>query len=166
VILDGSQIPCAARRSPGLSGPQQKDRPWGWTCRRRCCARRPPAQQEGLTNVHFEHGDAQVSGFTPGAADVAVSRFGVMFFAEPAGAFANIAAGLRLGASARRWAVVRGSSSQGPCAISISRRSSTAASVAYSLPHTDVVSDASSRWPTSRSRVRARARVRRSAPGS
>jgi ubiquinone/menaquinone biosynthesis C-methylase UbiE len=32
------------------------------------------AQQEGLTNVHFEHGDAQVYGFTPGAADVAVSR--------------------------------------------------------------------------------------------
>ena len=107
VILDGSQIPCAARRSPGLSGPQQKDGPWGWTCRRRCCARRPPAQQEGLTNVHFEHGDAQVSGFTPGAADVAVSRFGVMFFAEPAGAFANIAAGLRLGASARRWGADR-----------------------------------------------------------
>jgi SAM-dependent methyltransferase len=55
------------------------------------------AQQEGLTNVRFEHGDAQVYGFTPGVANVALSRFGVMFFADPASAFANIAAGLRPG---------------------------------------------------------------------
>lgn len=61
---------------------------------RRAAAR---AQQEGLTNVRFEHGDAQVHRFAPGAADVAVSRFGVMFFAEAAAAFANIAAGLRPG---------------------------------------------------------------------
>jgi SAM-dependent methyltransferase len=55
------------------------------------------AQEEGLTNVRFEHGDAQVHRFTPGAGDVALSRFGVMFFADPAAAFANIAGGLRPG---------------------------------------------------------------------
>jgi SAM-dependent methyltransferase len=55
------------------------------------------AQQEGLTNVRFDHGDAQVHRFTPGAGDVAVSRFGVMFFTDPAAAFTNIAGGLRPG---------------------------------------------------------------------
>jgi SAM-dependent methyltransferase len=35
--------------------------------------------------------------FTAGWADVAVSRFGVMFFADPVAAFANIAGGLRPG---------------------------------------------------------------------
>ncbi len=55
------------------------------------------AQEEGLTNVRFEHGDAQVHRLTPGAGDVALSRFGVMFFADPAAAFANIARGLRPG---------------------------------------------------------------------
>jgi SAM-dependent methyltransferase len=55
------------------------------------------AHQEGLTNVFFEQGDAQVHRFAPGAADVALSRSGVMFFADPAAAFANIARGLRPG---------------------------------------------------------------------
>jgi SAM-dependent methyltransferase len=54
-------------------------------------------RQEGLVNVRFERGDAQVHRFTPGACDAAVSRFGVMFFANPAAAFANIAQGLRPG---------------------------------------------------------------------
>jgi SAM-dependent methyltransferase len=55
------------------------------------------AQEERLTNVRFEHGDAQVHRFTPGVGDVALSRFGVMFFADPAAAFANIARGFRPG---------------------------------------------------------------------
>jgi SAM-dependent methyltransferase len=55
------------------------------------------AQQDRLSNVRFEHGDAQVHRFTPSRADVALSRFGVMFFADPAAAFANIATGLRAG---------------------------------------------------------------------
>jgi SAM-dependent methyltransferase len=55
------------------------------------------AQDEGLTNVRFVHGDAQVHSFTPEAGDVAFSRLGVMFFADPAAAFANIARGLRPG---------------------------------------------------------------------
>jgi SAM-dependent methyltransferase len=55
------------------------------------------AREEGLANVRFEHGDAQVHRFTPGAWDVAVSRFGVMFFADPAAAFANVGRSLRAG---------------------------------------------------------------------
>jgi SAM-dependent methyltransferase len=55
------------------------------------------AQDEGLSNVRFLHGDAQVHSFTPDAGDVALSRFGVMFFADPVAAFANIARGLRQG---------------------------------------------------------------------
>src|SRR5262245_5075482 len=55
------------------------------------------AQEEGLTNVRFDHGDAQVYRFPPGAGDVALSRFGVMFFTNPVAAFANIAGGLRRG---------------------------------------------------------------------
>jgi SAM-dependent methyltransferase len=55
------------------------------------------AQEEGLTNVRFDHGDGQAYGFTPAARDVALSRFGVMFFTDPSAAFANIARGLRPG---------------------------------------------------------------------
>lgn len=55
------------------------------------------ARQDGLPNVHFEQGDAHVHRFTPDAGDIAISRFGVMFFADPVAAFANIARGLRHG---------------------------------------------------------------------
>src|SRR6266540_12929 len=55
------------------------------------------ARQDGLTNARFEHGDAQVHAFRPAAGDVAISRFGVMFFADPAGAFGNIVRGFRPG---------------------------------------------------------------------
>jgi SAM-dependent methyltransferase len=50
---------------------------------------------EGLANVRYEHGDAQVHRFAPGRFDVAISRFGTMFFADPLAAFTNIAAALR-----------------------------------------------------------------------
>jgi SAM-dependent methyltransferase len=50
---------------------------------------------EGLHNVAYELGDAQVHRFDPAGFDVAISRFGTMFFADPAAAFANIAAALR-----------------------------------------------------------------------
>jgi SAM-dependent methyltransferase len=50
---------------------------------------------EGLDNVRYELGDAQVHRFDPAAFDVAISRFGMMFFADPAAAFDNIAAALR-----------------------------------------------------------------------
>lgn len=42
-------------------------------------------------------GDATTHAFAPGAADLALSRFGVMFFGDPTAAFANIREGLRPG---------------------------------------------------------------------
>ena len=53
------------------------------------------AEEEGLTNVRFEHGDVQVHPFEPGVFDLAMSRFGVMFFEDPEAAFANIASAVR-----------------------------------------------------------------------
>ncbi|MQA84308.1 MAG: methyltransferase domain-containing protein [Streptosporangiales bacterium] len=55
------------------------------------------AEREGLDNVRFEEADAQVHPFGAGRFDVAISRFGVMFFADPAAAFANIARALAPG---------------------------------------------------------------------
>jgi SAM-dependent methyltransferase len=53
---------------------------------------------EGLDNVRYELGDAQVHRFDPAGFDVAISRFGTMFFSDPAAALANVAAALRPGA--------------------------------------------------------------------
>jgi len=53
---------------------------------------------ERLGNVSYALGDAQVHRFDAAGFDVAISRFGTMFFADPAAAFANIAAALRPGA--------------------------------------------------------------------
>ena len=53
---------------------------------------------ERFDNVRYELGDAQVHRFDPAGFDVAISRFGTMFFSDPAAAFANIAAALRPGA--------------------------------------------------------------------
>jgi SAM-dependent methyltransferase len=55
------------------------------------------AAAEGLGNVTFEQGDAQVHPFDAGAFDLAVSRFGSMFFADKVAAFANIGRALRPG---------------------------------------------------------------------
>ena len=52
---------------------------------------------EQLDNVTYEHGDAQVHPFVPGQYDVAISRFGTMFFSDPVAAFSNIARALRVG---------------------------------------------------------------------
>ena len=51
----------------------------------------------GLGNVDFEIGDAQDHAFAPGGFDLAASRFGIMFFADPVAAFRNIATALRPG---------------------------------------------------------------------
>ena len=53
------------------------------------------AQAEGLRNVAFERADAQVHRFPQERFDVAISRFGTMFFDDPLAAFANIARALR-----------------------------------------------------------------------
>jgi SAM-dependent methyltransferase len=58
---------------------------------------RATAAAEGITNVRFEQGDAQVHPVPTGSADVAISRCGIMFFADPVAAFANIARALRPG---------------------------------------------------------------------
>lgn len=55
--------------------------------------------EEGLANVEFLQADAQVHPFEPGAFDLAISVFGVSFFADPVAAFANIRRGLRPGGS-------------------------------------------------------------------
>jgi SAM-dependent methyltransferase len=52
---------------------------------------------EGLDNVTYEQADAQVHAFAPGQFDLAISRFGTMFFADPVAAFENIARALRPG---------------------------------------------------------------------
>ncbi len=66
-------------------------RPSASTSRARCSPGRERAAAEGLTNVAFEQADAQVHPFGDARFDVVVSRFGVMFFADPVAAFANLA---------------------------------------------------------------------------
>jgi SAM-dependent methyltransferase len=56
---------------------------------------RAVADGEGLTNVRFVHGDAQVHAFEHAEFDVAISRFGVMFFADAPAAFTNLARATR-----------------------------------------------------------------------
>ncbi len=51
--------------------------------------------RERLENVSYELGDAQVSRFDHERFEVAISRFGTMFFSDPAAAFANISSALR-----------------------------------------------------------------------
>ena len=53
------------------------------------------ARAEGLRNVTFEQADAQVHRFPRERFDLAISRFGTMFFADPVAAFANIGRALR-----------------------------------------------------------------------
>ncbi|HEV8563254.1 MAG TPA: methyltransferase domain-containing protein [Actinophytocola sp.] len=53
------------------------------------------ARAEGLRNVTFERADAQVHRFPPEGFDLAISRFGTMFFDDPVAAFANIGRALR-----------------------------------------------------------------------
>ena len=53
---------------------------------------------ERIGNVVYQVGDAQTHQFAPGAFDVVISRFGTMFFADPAAAFANIAIAMQPGA--------------------------------------------------------------------
>ena len=56
------------------------------------------ARADGPRNVSFVHADAQTYRFRPGRFDLAISRFGTMFFADPVAAFTNIGRALRPGA--------------------------------------------------------------------
>ena len=58
---------------------------------------RTRAADAGLPQAKFIEGDAQVHGFDAGAFDSVFSRFGVMFFADPPAAFANIRRALKPG---------------------------------------------------------------------
>ncbi|MFF0780250.1 class I SAM-dependent methyltransferase [Streptomyces sp. NPDC003720] len=58
---------------------------------------RARAAREGVANVSFTQGDAQAYPFEAGGFDAAISRYGVMFFADPVAAFGNVARALRPG---------------------------------------------------------------------
>ncbi|MFW5418815.1 methyltransferase domain-containing protein [Nocardiopsis sp. CNT-189] len=58
------------------------------------------ALREGVGNASFIRGDAQVHPFPAAGFDAAISLAGVMFFADPAAAFANIRAALAPGGRA------------------------------------------------------------------
>ncbi|HEY7638785.1 MAG TPA: methyltransferase domain-containing protein [Steroidobacteraceae bacterium] len=55
------------------------------------------ARNEGLANARFETGDAQTWSFSPQSFDIAISRFGTMFFRDPLTAFVNIRGALKAG---------------------------------------------------------------------
>jgi len=55
------------------------------------------AAAAGVVNARFEIADAQVHPFGAGVFDVVLSRFGVMFFDDPAAAFGNLRKALRRG---------------------------------------------------------------------
>jgi len=53
------------------------------------------ARTAGLRNIRFENLDAQTHPFIEREFDLIVSQFGVMFFADPVAAFANVRSALR-----------------------------------------------------------------------
>lgn len=79
---------------------------------------RADAAAADLDNVLFLQGDAQVHQLEPAGFDVVLSRFGVMFFADPVAAFANIRSATRPGGrlvfvcwqplTANQWLLVPG----------------------------------------------------------
>jgi SAM-dependent methyltransferase len=60
-------------------------------------AGRERAARLGIGNVEFVHADVQVHDLGEARFDAAYSRFGVMFFTDPAAAFANVRRALRPG---------------------------------------------------------------------
>ncbi len=55
------------------------------------------SRDEGQANTEFLQADAQVHPFASQSFDLAISRFGAMFFSDPVAAFTNIAGALRPG---------------------------------------------------------------------
>ena len=79
---------------------------------------RADAEAAGLANVAFLQGDAQVQRLEPASFEVVISRFGVMFFADPVAAFANIRSATRpaggwCSRAGSRWPPTSGCSSPG-----------------------------------------------------
>ncbi len=58
---------------------------------------RTRAGAANVANVRFEQADVQTHSFEPASFDIAISRFGVMFFDDPVAAFTNVASALRPG---------------------------------------------------------------------
>ena len=58
---------------------------------------RARAEAANISQISFVQADAQVHDFGPGRFDAIFSRFGVMFFADPAAAFTNLRRALRPG---------------------------------------------------------------------
>ncbi|MFJ9419043.1 class I SAM-dependent methyltransferase [Streptomyces sp. NPDC101227] len=71
---------------------------------------RASTTEERLANVAFERGDAQTHPLPANAFDVVISRFGVMFFADPVAAFAHLRRALRPGG---RMAFICGAGPEG-----------------------------------------------------
>ena len=79
---------------------------------------RADAEAASLANAVFQQGDAQVHPLEPGTFGTVISRFGVMFFADPVAAFANIRSATRPGGrlvfacwqpmAANQWMLVPG----------------------------------------------------------
>lgn len=59
---------------------------------------RQRSAEDGLQNITFERGDAQIHNFPVAHFDLCISRFGIMFFADSVVAFTNIARAMRPGA--------------------------------------------------------------------
>ncbi|MEQ9258684.1 MAG: class I SAM-dependent methyltransferase [Roseovarius sp.] len=55
------------------------------------------AEAAGIGQASFLEADVQAHPFEPASFDATISRFGVMFFADPVAAFANVATALREG---------------------------------------------------------------------
>lgn len=64
---------------------------------RAAAALREPESGDALGAIEFRQGDAQVYPFERGGYDVAISRFAIMFFADPVAAFTNVRTALRTG---------------------------------------------------------------------
>jgi ubiquinone/menaquinone biosynthesis C-methylase UbiE len=58
---------------------------------------RPGTRDPGQAVIEWQEADAAAAFFAPGGFDLLVSRFGVMFFADPVGAFRNLRRALRPG---------------------------------------------------------------------
>ncbi len=86
----GSTLAAAEHAAPGTALGIDLSRAMLDLARRR-------ARERGIENVSFVRADAQVHRFEPESFEVALSRFGSMFFADPPAAFTNLASALHPG---------------------------------------------------------------------
>ena len=119
------------------------------------------ANAEGFHNVTFEHADAQDHRFPSERFDLAISRFGTMFFRDPVAAFTNIGSGLRqdgrlvimVWQGARTERVVRGhpEGAVGHCRVDGSRLRKASITSLWPIPRRSGASWRRLASPTSRS---------------